>query len=76
MIKSIIKRDGRKVPFNLQKIADAIFKAAASVGGSDHDTALELAVEACEYLENLKKVMHKLLKIIFCTELIVQEQER
>ncbi len=52
MIKSIIKRDGRKVPFNLQKIADAIFKAAASVGGSDHDTALELAVEACEYLEN------------------------
>ncbi len=53
MIKSIIKRDGRKVPFNLQKIADAIFKAAASVGGSDHDTALELAVEACEYLENL-----------------------
>lgn len=52
MIKSIIKRDGRKVPFNLQKIADAIFKAAASVGGSDHDTALELAVEACEYLES------------------------
>ena len=51
MIKSIVKRDGRKVPFNLQKIADAIFKAAASVGGSDHDTALELAVEACEFLE-------------------------
>lgn len=51
MIKSIIKRDGRKVPFNLQKIADAIFKAAASAGGSDHDTALELAVEACEFLE-------------------------
>ena len=51
MIKSIVKRDGRKVPFNLQKIADAIFKAAASVGGSDHDTALELAVQAREFLE-------------------------
>lgn len=52
MITTIIKRDGRKVPFNLQKIADAIFKAAASVGGSDHETALALAVKACEYLES------------------------
>lgn len=52
MITTIIKRDGRKVPFNLQKIADAIFKAAASVGGNDHDLALNTAVKACERLEN------------------------
>lgn len=51
MITQIIKRDGRKVPFNVQKIAEAIFKAAQSVGGSDTVMALDIATKACELLE-------------------------
>lgn len=39
------------MPFNLQKIADAIFKAAASVGGKDYDSAMSLAEEVCKILE-------------------------
>jgi ribonucleoside-triphosphate reductase len=37
------KRDGRLVPFNEKKIADAIFKAARAVGGDDRVLAEELA---------------------------------
>ena len=33
MIEQIIKRDGRTAPFELDKIANAIFGAAQSVGG-------------------------------------------
>lgn len=43
MIIKIIKRDGREVPFNIEKIADAIFKAARAVGGQDYHTSLKLA---------------------------------
>lgn len=35
MIKSVIKRDGRQVPFNLAKIAIAILKALAQTRGSE-----------------------------------------
>lgn len=35
----IRKRDGRIVPFNPDKITDAIYKAAQAVGGSDRATA-------------------------------------
>ena len=38
-ITYIRKRDGRIVPFQPDKITDAIFKAAQAVGGSDRDTA-------------------------------------
>lgn len=51
MITKIQKRDGREMPFNLQKIADAIFKAAAAVGGKDYDSAMALAEEVCKILE-------------------------
>lgn len=51
MIIHIIKRDGRKVPFNVEKIANAIFKAAQSCGGSDFNEAMETAVEVCSYYE-------------------------
>jgi len=37
------KRDGRVVPFDDSKIADAIFKAAQAVGGSDRERAEQLA---------------------------------
>ena len=45
MLTKIIKRDGREVPFNIEKIANAIFKAAQAVGGSDYDQAMALACE-------------------------------
>ena len=51
MITKIIKRDGRKVPFNVEKIAKAIYKSASSVGGHDYDVAEELAEKVCQYLE-------------------------
>ena len=42
-ITHVQKRDGRQVPFNEKKIADAIFKAAQAVGGEDRFLAEELA---------------------------------
>ena len=48
MLTKIIKRDGREVPFNIEKIANAIFKAAQAVGGSDYDQAMALACEVSE----------------------------
>ena len=51
MIIHIIKRDGRKVPFNIEKIETAIFRAAQSVGGTDENEALELAAQVCESYE-------------------------
>lgn len=43
MIIRIKKRDGRQVTFNIEKIANAIFKAAQAVGGNNYEEALELA---------------------------------
>ncbi|OGR88568.1 MAG: hypothetical protein A3A86_07380 [Elusimicrobia bacterium RIFCSPLOWO2_01_FULL_60_11] len=42
-IKSVVKRNGRAVLFSPGKIADAIYKAALSVGGQDRGTAETLA---------------------------------
>lgn len=56
MITMIKKRDGREVPFNIEKIANAIFKAATATGGKDYNTALKLAEKTVEYIEkNLDK---------------------
>jgi ribonucleoside-triphosphate reductase len=49
-IKKIIKRDGRTVDYDINKIADAIFKAAQVLGGKDHDLSLEIAHEVEDYL--------------------------
>ena len=51
MVTKIIKRDGREVPFNIEKIANAIFKAAKAVGGSDYDSALNLAEKVADEIE-------------------------
>ena len=53
MIIHIIKRDGRKVPFNIEKIANAVFKSAQSCGGSDFNTAMDVAVEVCKTYEKM-----------------------
>ncbi|MFP4026227.1 MAG: anaerobic ribonucleoside-triphosphate reductase [Candidatus Brocadiia bacterium] len=50
-IQNVRKRDGRLVPFDQDKIADAIFKAAQSVGGEDRVLAEELAGVVTMFLE-------------------------
>lgn len=45
MISKIIKRDGRIVSFDYERIANAIFKAAKAVGGEDRNIANKLALE-------------------------------
>lgn len=42
-INKVIKRDGRIVAFDKDKITDAIFRSAAEVGGSDKELSEELA---------------------------------
>ncbi|MCX5653069.1 MAG: ATP cone domain-containing protein, partial [Planctomycetota bacterium] len=49
-ITQIRKRDGRVMPFEKAKIADAIFKAAQAVGGEDRFLAEELASAVTDYL--------------------------
>ena len=62
-IKQIIKRDGRTVDFNVDKIADAIYKAAQVLGGKDYDMARFLARQVEEmcirdsgYTEHCKRL--------------------
>jgi anaerobic ribonucleoside-triphosphate reductase len=43
MVERIRKRDGRIVPFEQEKIAKVIFKAAQAVGGSDREKAKQLS---------------------------------
>ena len=50
MIIKIKKRDGRNVTFNIEKIANAIYKAAQSVGGSNQEEALVLAGKVVDML--------------------------
>ncbi len=50
MITKIIKRDGREVAFNIDKISNAIYKSAKSVGGHDYETSEKLAQKVCDYL--------------------------
>jgi ribonucleoside-triphosphate reductase (formate) len=52
MITKIKKRDGREVPFTIEKIASAVFKAANATGGKDYNTAMELAEKVVDYIES------------------------
>ena len=49
-IMKIIKRDGRTVEFDVDKIAQAIFKAAQVLGGKDHEMSEYLAKQVELYL--------------------------
>jgi uridine kinase len=49
-ITHVVKRSGAIVPFNQERIANAIYRAAVSVGGRDKNIANELAVQAVEIL--------------------------
>lgn len=53
MISYIIKRDGRRESFDLDKIANAVFRAAQSVGGTDVAMARDVAEKTCALYEQL-----------------------
>lgn len=48
MITTIVKRDGREVPFNLEKISNAIYKSLRAADSGDERLAFELAVRVTE----------------------------
>lgn len=48
--RSIRKRDGRILEFKMEKITEAIFKAAKAVGGEDRQLAEELAQVVINYI--------------------------
>lgn len=50
-IKQIKKRDGRIVNFDQNKIAQAIWKAAESVGGTDRELAVKISNQVSTVLE-------------------------
>lgn len=49
-IRQIIKRDGRSSEFHIEKIANAIYKAAEVLGGKNHEMALDLANKVEQYI--------------------------
>ncbi|HVN67520.1 MAG TPA: ATP cone domain-containing protein, partial [Candidatus Sulfotelmatobacter sp.] len=51
MITKIKKRDGRIVDFNREKITEAIWKAAQSVGGTDRQMAEKISGQVASTLE-------------------------
>ena len=51
ILRQVRKRSGQLVPFNQEKIANAIFKAAQAVGGEDRQMADELADVVTMFLE-------------------------
>ena len=53
MISKLLKRDGREVEFDGQKITDAIHKARLAVGHRDYETAAELSGKVVERLEGI-----------------------
>ena len=50
VVEKVRKRDGRIVPFEQEKITNAIFKAAQAVGGSDRELAQKLSDQVVESL--------------------------
>ena len=52
MITEIIKRDGRRAPFQIEKITDAIYAAAQASGGRDREMAERLAQQVVQLLDN------------------------
>ena len=43
MVTSLRKRDARIVPFDVDKITEAVFRAASAQGGTDRNTARGIA---------------------------------
>lgn len=54
-IQKIRKRDGRIVPFDQERITNAIWKAAQAVGGKDRERAKQLSDQVVKTLEEIQK---------------------
>lgn len=54
-VEKIVKRNGQVVPFDKEKIVNAIFKAAVGVGGEDRRLAEILADKVVHHLEITKQ---------------------
>ncbi|MCD6518908.1 MAG: ribonucleoside triphosphate reductase [Anaerolineae bacterium] len=50
-VKLVRKRDGRLVPFDQEKITNAIFKAAQAVGGDDRERAVFVSNSVVEMID-------------------------
>ncbi|HWR65514.1 MAG TPA: ATP cone domain-containing protein [Bellilinea sp.] len=50
-LDQVIKRTGAIVPFNPERITNAIYRAAVAVGGRDRKTAEELSIQVIDLLE-------------------------
>ncbi|MHB8192378.1 MAG: uridine kinase family protein [Bellilinea sp.] len=50
-LHNVIKRTGAKVPFNPERITNAIYRAAVSVGGRDRQTSENLTRQVVQILE-------------------------
>ena len=50
MIDSIIKRDGRAVPFDKEKITSAVYRAAVACGGRDREEAERVTADVLSML--------------------------
>lgn len=55
MITKVLKRDGRKVNFNVDRIAKSIYKAANSIGGQDYSRSEELAKIVYNELDKIQE---------------------
>ena len=58
-IKKIVKRDGRMVEYDVDKIAEAIFKAAQVLGGKDRDMAKYLALQKKSLSKTVMRVLQR-----------------
>ncbi len=54
-IKYIVKRDGSVVPFDSEKITNAIFKAAKAVGGTNYDKSADITKTTVGILDIIYK---------------------
>jgi len=52
-IQEVIKRSGATVPFNPNRVSNAIYRAAVAVGGRDKKTAAELGKKVIDLLEQM-----------------------
>ena len=69
-MKYIIKRDGRKVPFNKRKIENAIYKAFEDVDGEVSEWAMEKASNIANHIEEEADKSNKDFDIEFIQDMV------
>ncbi|MFW9997437.1 MAG: ATP cone domain-containing protein [Candidatus Odinarchaeota archaeon] len=56
IIKQVVKRDGSIVPFDQERIAEAIYRAAVEVGGRDKELAQEVSNDVVRLMNKSMKL--------------------